>query len=265
MSFFNGLINRLFPAKNLSSAMRRAGYLKDQTGIRRRYEREQEPWQQHIDNTRRFIVESARKVASHKSVAVLGSGWLLDVPVDELSQMFENVYLVDIVHPEPVKVRARKLGNVHLVEADLTGGAVQMAVNARSFQQFVDNLKNIKPDAELSGYDFVVSVNLLNQLDIIMCDYLQERFCVDNQQLEPVRAMVQQRHIDSLPIEKSCLITDYQQIDTDIDGAVTATVNLLHCKLPDVGEKKEWNWLFDTNQRYSVKNNTTFKVMAFCF
>ena len=87
MSFFNGLINRLFPAKNLSSAMRRAGYLKDQTGIRRRYEREQEPWQQHIDNTRRFIVESARKAANHKSVAVLGSGWLLDVPVDELLQI----------------------------------------------------------------------------------------------------------------------------------------------------------------------------------
>lgn len=239
--------------------------MKDQTGIRRRYEREQEPWQQHIDNTRRFIVESARKAASHKSVAVLGSGWLLDVPVDELSQMFDDVYLVDIVHPEPVKVRARKLGNVHLVEADLTGGAVQLAVNARSFQQFVDNMKNIKPDAELSEYDFVVSVNLLNQLDIILCDYLQERFNVDNQQLEPVRSMVQQRHIDSLPVEKSCLITDYQQIDTDMDGKVTATVNLLHCKLPDTGEKKEWNWLFDTNQRYSVKNNTTFKVMAFCF
>ena len=265
MSFLNTLINRLFPAKKLSTAMRRAGYLQDQTGIRRRYEREMGNWQQHIDNTQQYIIEAAGRVPQHRSAAVLGSGWLLDVPVDKLSQMFDNVYLVDIVHPEPVRLRARKLGNVHLVEADLTGGAVQQAVNSGSFEQFVGNLQNIKSDTELSKYDFVVSVNLLNQLDIILCDYLADRFGCVGRELEPVRAMVQQRHIDSLPAAKSCLITDYQQIDTNEAGAVTNTRNLIYCNLPEGAEKKEWIWLFDTNQRYSIKNNTTFKVKAFCF
>lgn len=265
MSFYNVLINKIFPAKKLSAVARRAGYQKDQMGIRSRYVRERSNWNEHLTRTRQFIVDAAQNARLHNSVAVLGSGWLLDVPIDELAAMFTDVYLIDIVHPEPVKERVRRLPNVHLLTADLTGGAVQLAVNADSFVQFVDYLQNIEIDNELANYDFVVSVNLLNQLDIILCDYLKERFGVGEEQLLPIRMCVQQRHINSMPHGKSCLVTDYQQIDTNVLDETVCVCDLLHCTLPNANNKQEWNWLFDTNQRYSARNNTAFKVLAVCF
>ncbi len=265
MDFSKKMYVALFTPKTLASVARRAGYVGDQMGIRGRYLREKANWQSHLDNTRQYILESARNAARHGSVAVLGSGWLYDVPVDELSQMFDDVYLVDIVHPEPVKMRVGRMPNVHLLTCDLTGGAAQMATQANSFDDFSAKFTFAKPDIQLDDYDFVVSVNLLNQLDIILCDYLKKRFKVDDSHLKHVRSVVQQRHVDALPKGRSCLITDYLQVDSPVNGSVENEIPLVYCHLPENVTFKEWIWFFDTNQRYSVKNNTTFKVKAVCF
>ena len=265
MNYCKKLIDNIFKPKSLPAAARRAGYVSDQLGIRNRFLRESGNWKSHLDNTRNFIVEAARKTEKHTSVAVLGSGWLYDVPIDELSQMFESVTLVDIVHPEPVKARAARMPNVRLVTADLTGGAVQQAMNAPSFQSFVDWLPSAVPDINLREFDLVVSVNLLNQLDIILCDYLKKRFRVGEEQLLPVRKMVQQNHISWLPAGCTCLITDYCQVDIPLDGSQKNETQLVYADLPQTSSKAEWEWIFDTNQRYSEKNNTVFKVMAVCF
>ena len=265
MIFCKRLICNIFKAKTLSAAARRAGYVGDQLGIRDRFLRESGNWKSHLDNTRSFILEAARKTEKRTSVAVLGSGWLYDVPLDELSQMFESVVLVDIVHPEPVKIRTAKIPNVRLATADLTGGAVRRAANEPTFQSFVDWLPSAVSDLNLGMFDLVVSVNLLNQLDIILCDYLAERFGVGEEQLRPVRAMVQNQHISWLPIGRSCLITDYRQIDIPVGGGTETTKELVYCHLPQSVNTDEWEWVFDTNQRYSEKNNTIFKVKAVNF
>ena len=265
MNFCKELIYKIFKERTLPSAARRAGYVSDQLGIRKRFLRESGNWKSHLDNTRNFIIEAARKTEKRTSVAVLGSGWLYDVPLDELSQMFETVTLVDIVHPEPVKVRAARMPNVRLVTTDLTGGAVQQAMNAPSFQSFVDWLPSAALDISLDEFDLVVSVNLLNQLDIILCDYLKKRFRVGEEQLLPVRKMVQQNHISGLPVNRTCLITDYCQVDIPLDGSPQKELQLVYADLPQTPSKAEWEWIFDTNQRYSEKNNTIFKVRAICF
>ena len=56
-------------------------------------------WSNHIYNTRKFISDCARRCFGRRSCVVLGSGFCLDVPVLELSRMFDNVFLVDINHP----------------------------------------------------------------------------------------------------------------------------------------------------------------------
>lgn len=265
MQFFKYLINRVFLPQTLSAAARRAGYVKDQMGIRNRYLREKHNWQSHLDNTRNFILESAQSFEKKGSVAILGSGWLYDVPIEELSQMFESVHLVDIVHPEPVKERMKKLPNVALHTCDLTGNAVHLAMQSATFDEFMSHLPESKTGIDFDAYDMVVSVNLLNQLDIILCDYLQKRFRVGESQLQHVRRLIQQQHVDYLPKGKSCLVTDYLEIETPVGGSESVQKQLLYCKLPETATFKEWNWVFDTNQRYSVKNNTTFKVKAVCF
>ena len=74
------------------------GYLSDQKGIMNRYLNQQGGWDSHLDNSKRFIERSAF-LKNKRSVAVLGSGWLLDVPIDYIAQEFGEVYLVDIAHP----------------------------------------------------------------------------------------------------------------------------------------------------------------------
>lgn len=265
MDFCNRLFNRLFWTDSLSVAARRAGYVSDQNGIRNRFLRESGNWQSHLQNTRNFIIAAAEKVPEKRSVAVLGSGWLYDVPLDELAQMFESVVLVDIVHPEPVKIRAARMPNVRLVTADLTGGAVQRAMSAQSFDEFSKWLPGAASAFDFGGFDLVVSVNLLNQLDIILCDYLRKRFNTDEAELKNVRNTVQQNHINWLPKGHTCLITDYRQIDIPLDGSSKIETQLVYADLPQTPPDAEWDWVFDTNQRYSDKNNTIFKVMAVCF
>lgn len=265
MNYCKKLIDNIFKPKTLPAAARRAGYVSDQLGIRNRFLRESGNWKSHLDNTRNFIIEAARKAENHRSVAVLGSGWLYDVPLDELSQMFEKVALVDIVHPEPVKIKAARMPNVQLVEADLTGGAVQKAMSAPSFQDFSEWLPSAVPDLNVNSFDLVVSVNLLNQLDIILCDYLTNRFRVGESDLLNIRKTIQQQHLSWLPKGRTCLITDYRQIDMPVGGGEPTETPLIHADISHLPPQQEWDWVFDTNQRYSENSNTIFKVMAVFF
>jgi len=69
--------------KKRSQSIRRMGFIKDQEGIMNRYLRESSQWKEHLEHTRKFIRESFAQTEA-ETVAVLGSGWLLDVPLDHL-------------------------------------------------------------------------------------------------------------------------------------------------------------------------------------
>lgn len=258
-------LDTFFKKKSLSQIAREEGYVTDQKGIQNRFVREREQWQSHLDNTKQYIQQSAKRRATKKSVAVLGSGWLLDVPITELAQEFSDVYLYDIVHPEQIAVNMRKYPNVHLVVTDLTGGAVELAAQSNSFYDFRNSLTHISLKPNLQQFDFVVSVNLLNQLDIILCDYLKEKFSITESELIEIRKQVQQHHVDSLPKGKTCLITDYCEENTSLNNLSMQKKKLLYCSLPTASNTKEWQWIFDTNQTYHEGQNTILKVKAMEF
>ncbi len=255
----------IFKKKSLSQIAREEGYVADQKGIQNRFVRERQHWQSHLDNTKQYIQDSAKHRDSKKSVAVLGSGWLLDVPISELAQEFVDVYLYDIVHPVQVEVNMKKYPNVHLVVADLTDGAIELAAQSKSFEEFRNALNQIPFAHNLHEFDFVVSVNLLNQLDIILCDYVKEKFSVAESDLVPIRRQVQQHHVDSLPKGKTCLITDYCEENMLPDSTLTQQKMLLYCTLPLASNVQEWKWIFDTSQRYCAGQNTILKVKAMEF
>ena len=76
------------------SIYRKLGFYKDQQGILTRYLHEQSSWNEHLTNTKNFILEavSSRHL---ESIAILGSGWLLDIPVMELARSVKNwIYLI---------------------------------------------------------------------------------------------------------------------------------------------------------------------------
>ena len=105
------------------------GYLRDQQGIMTRYLREAPQWKEHLDRSRAFI-QSTFPAGGHEGVkkgtlVVLGSGWLLDVPLDHLLNIFSKVYLVDIYHPPQIRKKMENRDNVILLEADISGGGIE--------------------------------------------------------------------------------------------------------------------------------------------
>lgn len=253
----------MFSKKN--RMIRKMGYYNDQQGILNRYNREDGGWDSHIENTKSFILESSKDKKG--TVAILGSGWLLDVPIEELSSQFEKVYLFDIAHPKQVQQKVKKLTNVEMVEYDLTGGAVEYVYEAvREYKKnktkvplsFV-NIENFKFEKQI---DYIVSVNLLNQLDILVTDYIKKQNIYDTNEIKELQKEIQQKHIASLPEGKSCIITDYEELIYSSEEIIENINPSVYTELPTGKDRSMWKWDFDKSQTYYENKKTIFNVIG---
>ncbi len=236
-------------------------YYSDQNGIMRRYLAEGINWNSHLTNVQNYITTCVKKYKP-KSVAVLGSGWLLDVPMQVLAAETERLALFDIKHPRQVVNRFRKMEHVDFVQMDLTNNLIELVKKAKNFNDFLNELDRTKPLEIFKPFDLVISVNLLNQLDILLCDLIERKFSVSQDILQPVREKIQQLHMESLPGGKSCVITDFEEMNY-INTFDTAKISkLVFVPLNRLEETREWLWVFDTHKTYRKKYKTTFKVIA---
>ena len=200
------------------------------------------------------------------AAAILGSGWLLDVPLEEMSKLFEKVYLYDIRHPSKVKKQAKSMGNVELIVCDISG-------YAHSVNQYVKKYRNsrlrpfineIQPQAmlDLNKFDFVFSCNILNQLDILLVEYLSQFFELNRAETIGFRKNVQQRHIDMLPGGRSCLVADYEEVTFTPEGSEISRKTSVHHSIIHRKDAIRWTWKFDTKMTYYNDRKTFFEVLG---
>lgn len=248
-----------------SRIYRKLGFFMDQSGIMRRYLREKEDWKDHLENTKSFILKCAADKGK-KDAAILGSGWLLDVPLAELSKQFDRVWLFDIFHPKQVITGTQKFTNVTLISTDISGFALSVYKNTRLnklFKPFDPDMMKSEFDFDLSVFDFVVSCNILNQLDIILMDYLKKRRKLKASVDFYLRKKIQDVHINMLPKGKSCLISDMEELWVDENKRVKEQKTLVYTdklSLKDVEDK--WIWKFDNHFSYHTDFKTWFNVVA---
>ena len=244
---------------------RRMGYFDDQSGIIRRYRREREHWDAHLQNTRQFAIE-AMQGKNRKSAAVLGSGWLLDVPLKEMSRYFEKIYLYDIRHPAAVKKQALEQDNVELRVCDISGFAQAVYRYAKQYRNCRERppITDIQPQTtlNLSDFDFVFSCNILNQLDILLIDYLTQFFGLSHEETVGFRSKVQQHHIGLLPRGRSWLVADYEEIDFTPDGREISRKTTVHHPIIQRIDARRWRWEFDTKMTYHNDRMTFFVVLG---
>ena len=246
--------------------IRRMGFVKDQEGIMNRYIGESAQWQHHLEKTRSFIAASFTG-SQDKSVAVLGSGWLLDVPLEELRLRFEQIYLVDIHHPPQIRKKIAGMEGVELVEEDLSGGAVEQvwkllwknktkipAARLVNEISLVPPLTGIQPDA-------LISVNLLNQLDILLCDHIRRKLPYQQELSLTFRAAIQAFHLDWITKKAGCLVTDTTEHRIPQKGAASSKP-LLYTDLPEGIRGDSWQWDFDTRGTYHPGSLTRMEVQA---
>ncbi|MCA1757015.1 MAG: hypothetical protein LC649_06120 [Bacteroidales bacterium] len=239
--------------------VRKLGYIADQQGIINRYLREKGGWDSHLMRTRDFILEGV-KAAEPDTVTILGSGWLLDVPLEELTSICGKINLVDINHPAQVRRKAGGFKNVSLIEDDITGGVTGMIRNTirKDISPAATDIPLYEPDYNRG---FVVSVNLLTQLDMIPADYMAARSNSSSEELREFRKKIQESHIKFLREQTSLLISDYQEEIWRDDDRVEVN-DLLFTSFPEGEMEREWMWDFDTGGSYYRRSRVLFKVRA---
>lgn len=240
-------------------------FLSDQEGIISRFLNESSNWEPHLHQSREFILDCIRG-KNIPVITILGSGWLLDVPLEELQKQCKKILLVDIFHPPQVLRKIRDLPHVEAIHQDVTGGMIGQAYQLVQEFRKTGRKRNIA-DLQSSGFTpdiaagFVVSLNLLNQLDILIVDYLKKFSIYTGEEILELRKLIQQSHLDSLPDAHSCIITDFEE-RVYADNKLERISPLIHVPLPEGKRKTTWEWLFDSQKTYYSGKITKFNVVA---
>ncbi|KAF0234187.1 MAG: hypothetical protein FD177_1099 [Desulfovibrionaceae bacterium] len=186
---------------------RKLGYLTEAVAIRARHRRCRAAWQSHLENSRAAIMEAAQASSGRKCALVLGSGALLDVPVEQLARMFERVVLADVVHPLAARWRVRRLYNVRCMTLDVTGTLAALAhgpgIPDSTPLALCDLLKREAPD-------LIVSANILSQLPLLPLRRLKASGLHAPLELEAFASRLLAEHVSLLEAcpGTACLIAD---------------------------------------------------------
>jgi hypothetical protein len=252
-------------AESYKRILNKLGYYNYQQGIIYRHLRQGTGWNTHLENCRSFILKAIDYYKPGK-ITVLGSGWLLDLPLAEILEKTGSVTLVDIVHPPEVINQVAALDKVSLSEMDVTGGLIKEVWENAGQRSFFDRLRSVEkikiPDFELPGNPgMVISLNILTQLEVLLIEFLKKRARLSEVDYQQLRKMIQQKHLDFLLRNKSVLITDKTEVFKDKSDNIT-DINSVVIDLPDGHYKEDWTWHFDMKRSDYFEKRSVYKVVA---
>jgi len=183
-----------------SRPVKEIGYLRELIGMAARYKRCRDAWQPHLDRCQELIIQAMAGRSGR--VVVLGSGLLYDVPLKHLSDHFEEVVLVDILHMPAARKAVRPFANVTLQTRDITGLVEPLYRHVKQGEPLIlPDAANLRADAA----DLVISLNVLSQLAVLPTQFAQLEAAVAQSMM--------QAHVDALERSSAgvCLITEVEQ------------------------------------------------------
>ena len=245
--------------------LNKMGYYAYQNGLIYSHLKQEGGWDSHLDRCRKFI-NRALEYYKPAKVTVLGSGWLLDLPLAEMLEKTGMVCLVDIIHPPEVIRQAGDIDKVILVEQDITGGLIEeIWEKTRKFSLFnkLKSLESISVPEFAPDFDpgFVISLNILTQLESRLLEWLKKRADIPDHELLGFRKGIQEKHIEFLSRHPSVLITDYTEIFTKKSGDISSIQTLL-ATLPHGLFCDEWTWDFDLKGNENYNSRSVMKVVS---
>lgn len=204
--------------------VRHMDYLSEAIAMKKRHHRNRTAWQSHLEQTRRAILSAAEKSRNKNKVVILGSGLLLDVPLNELSSMFHEVVLLDIVFLPEVYKRIERYGNVRLVQHDVTSMAQKLYENLRAgHTELPDAAPSVAEIDETTG--LVVSLNILSQLWVMPRAYaLRKLRNLEEENVNDWCRQITGSHyvfLQSLACPV-CLIADHEFVKRDREGNIVS-------------------------------------------
>jgi len=124
-------------------------HLGEAVGLWARGQRQTRAWAPHLANSRGLIDTTIDDLGARRTVVVLGSGPLFDLPVESLARTFKRVILVDRIHLSTIAPRVGRYANVERQWRDLSTVANP---DALGFLEAIEDL------------DWVISLSLVSQL-----------------------------------------------------------------------------------------------------
>ena len=245
--------------------LNRLGYYNYQHGFIVRHINQETGWNSHLEKCRNFILR-ALEIYKPEKITVLGSGWLLEIPLAEMLEKVSKICLIDIIHPPEVVKQVSNLPGVELRTEDISGGLINEVWQKTSGLPVFKKQKSID-DIQINEYKFdsdpgmVISLNLLTQLETLPVKYLIKKSKVSEVEIMKFRKEIQNNHINMLKRHKSILITDVTEVFTDKSGNVSELQSVI-IDLPDGQNKEEWTWDFDLKGSDYYWKRSVLKVTA---
>jgi hypothetical protein len=241
------------------------GYYNYQNGLIYRHLHQDDGWEGHLGNCRRFIIKTL-EINKPEKVTVLGSGWLLDLPLAEIIESGIKICLIDIVHPPDVIKQVRDIKTVELIEEDITGGLIEKIWQMRRKFSIIKRYQSLNtvdvPEYRINDDPgMVISLNILTQLESIPLDFLRKRSILREEEVNILRKKLQLQHLDMLKKHRSVLITDYAELITSRAGD-TKTIATMLADPPASTYRDEWIWKFDQTGADLYNCRSQFKVLA---
>lgn len=249
------------------SILRKMGYKSDSQGIINRYINVNGAWESHLERTRQFILKSLAGKRL-KNLDVLGSGWLLDLPLEELASMASHIRLYDLMHPSQVLHRLKRYPHVTPVQADITGGAV---INAwQAVREYKKNGTKLSPEKICeasfqipSDSDCIISLNVYSQIGQMITDFLKDNVPYETDEADRIIFLLQQAHLKLLCPGKSLLITDIREKYFDSNDVLTGSREHVKCPFPVAEPAESWEWQFDPSGGYITGQKTVLHINAY--
>jgi hypothetical protein len=248
--------------------LNKMGYYNYHNALLDRHLNQEGGWDSHLDSCRSFILKA---LDYHKpgEVTVLGSGWLLELPVAEMVEKNIKVRLVDIIHPPEVINQAGGLKNIELISDDLTGGLIEKVWLEKGKHNFFNKLKSLEnifiPEYK-PAYDpgMIISLNLLTQLEYLLIQFLKTVSGIKEEEFALFRSEIQKKHIDFLKKHNSVLISDVTEITTN-NSRLVSEIPTLMTELPKALFREEWSWNFGKAGSDYYNSRSELKVYALTF
>lgn len=223
--------------------VRHMDYLHEIIAMKSRYRRNRDAWEPHLENTRRYVLSSAEECRNRSKAVVLGAGLLLDVPLKELSSMFREVVLLDIVLLPEVLKSARKYDNVRIIQHDVTNLARKLHENILHGQHELPEASPAIPEID-DDTGLVVSLNILSQLWVMPRAYaLKKLRNLAEDRIDVWCRQIVESHyafLTSLPCT-ICLVADHEFIQRDREGAIVRRSSTI-CGFALPAPDTSWSW-----------------------
>lgn len=224
-----------FAATYALTPRRHAGEINSSVTLWARARRCARDWAEHERRCHRFILEAIEALPGRRTVVVLGSGLLRDVPIEALASRFETVLLYDLQHLASVRLWARfkRLGSLSFVSRDLSGqdalrASPQVTPEPLAFLQGIE------------GLDLVISANLLSQIGVGIGRIIKALPGTLPNDAVPRLITAHLQGLSTLACP-TCLLTDVSYEVLDNSGVVLERDDLMHgVALP--AAEIEWQW-----------------------